>query len=559
MIRAAPLPFAVRRTPGTVLLAGRPAASHSSRVAAAGRRSPNRTEVPMQSEMTRRSLLRRAVAAGSLAGIGGASPLLGWAAAPGPGAAREGKTEFQEGGALALARLLNRARYEDLPPLAVEYAKMIVASTLASAANGSRIDSARILRELAVERGGRPEAPVWFDGTRLPARDAARVNAVLSDAAACDDSDLRNVAHCGTALTAAGLSLAERTGATPRELLLAMVVGYEAAGRIGEARAGGRGGVHASQIVAFGAAAASGRLLGLTDEEMAHALGITAVTQGGLSIGTNSWAREYMAGNAAACGVDAALAASRGFVVNGDLLDAPRGFAGVYGGGDAGSLVREVEEWDIVRYLAVKLWPGAHPFSGTVEAAVNAAREADVRPDEVREILVSGRNRTSVGGSRRPRDLIEAIHSLPYFVASAVADRDFLLDPRHAGEDLQPRGRAAHGRGPARPLAARRQLRVELGRNRDDRHHGRGEVHEHRGRPPGLGAAGDRVERRGGQVPRPDARLRPSPGPHRGGAPHDPGSRRAGLAPGADRTACLTARVHQGGRRRPSRSPVEDR
>lgn len=379
----------------------------------------------MHREMTRRSLLRHAVAAGSLAGIGGASPLLGWAVAPRPATGREGETEFQAGGALALARLLNRARYEDLPPLAVEYAKMMIASTLASAASGSRIDSARILRELAIERGGRPEAAIWFDGTRLPARDAARVNAVLSDAAACDDSDLRNVAHCGTTLTAAGLSLAERTGATPRELLLAMVVGYEAAGRIGEARAGGRGGVHASQIVAFGAAVASGRLLGLTDEEMAHALGITAVTQGGLSIGTNSWAREYMAGNAAACGVDAALAASRGFVVNGDLLDAPRGFAGVYGGGDAESLTREMEEWDIVRYLAVKLWPGAHPFSGTVEAAVNAAREADVRPDEVQEILISGMNRTSVGGSRRPRDLIEAIHSLPYFVASAVADQDF--------------------------------------------------------------------------------------------------------------------------------------
>ena len=33
--------------------------------------------------------------------------------------------------------------------------------------------------------------------------------------------------------------------------------------------------------------------------------------------------------------------------------------------------------------------------------------------------------RTAVGGSRRPKDLVEAIHSLPYFVASAVADQDF--------------------------------------------------------------------------------------------------------------------------------------
>jgi 2-methylcitrate dehydratase PrpD len=60
-----------------------------------------------------------------------------------------------------------------------------------------------------------------------------------------------------------------------------------------------------------------------------------------------------------------------------------------------------------------------------VEAAVNAAREANISADDVARILVAGPNRTTVGGSRRPKDLVEAIHSLPYFVASAVADKDF--------------------------------------------------------------------------------------------------------------------------------------
>jgi 2-methylcitrate dehydratase PrpD len=87
-------------------------------------------------------------------------------------------------------------------------------------------------------------------------------------------------------------------------------------------------------------------------------------------------------------------------------------------------LTRASGEWDIVKYLAVKLVPGAHPFSSLVEAAVNAARQASVPPEEVARILVSGQNRT-VGGSRSPRDLVEAIHSLPYFLASAVADKDF--------------------------------------------------------------------------------------------------------------------------------------
>lgn len=329
---------------------------------------------------------------------------------------------------LALARFLNNTRYRDLPPKAIEHAKMILASTFASAAPGALIGSARILRDLAKEEGGKPEAPIWFDGTRLPIRAAARVNAALSDAAASDDSDIRNTAHEGTTLAAVGLALGERVGATGQELLGAMIVGYEAAGRIGEARRGGRAGLHASQVVAFGGAVAAAKLLKLTDEQMAHALGIVATTIGGIATGTNSWAREYMGANAAASAVDAALAAGRGFTVNEDLLDGPGGFVDVFGGGRSAVERLTVDlgkEWDIVQFLAIKLWPGAHPFSGTVEAAMNAARQANVPPDQVARILVSGQNRSDVGGSRRPRDLVEAIHSLPYFVASAVADRDF--------------------------------------------------------------------------------------------------------------------------------------
>ena len=146
---------------------------------------------------------------------------------------------------------------------------------------------------------------------------------MLSDSAASDDSDLRNVAHTGTCLTAVGLAIGERVGATGEDVLSAMVAGYEAAGRMGEAlsassdpssarqlersaAAVGRG-FHASSIVAFGGVVTAAKLLRLTDEQMAQAIGIAATTVGGLSIGTNSWAREYHAGNAALCAVNAAL------------------------------------------------------------------------------------------------------------------------------------------------------------------------------------------------------------------------------------------------------------
>jgi len=384
----------------------------------------------MTSPIGRRAVLRGGLAAAGALGLDAVVPrrMLAQRGAGAPNAAQIDST-------LALARFVNHTAYNALPAKAIEHAKMILASTFASAAAGSTIDSARIIRQLAREQGGKAEATIWFDGTKVPVSGAARVNAILSDAAASDDSDIRNTAHEGTTLAAAGLAISERTGASGQDLLGAMILGYEAAGRIGEARSGGRGGVHASQIVAFGGAAAAAKLLKLTDEQLAHTLGIVAITMGGIATGTNTWAREYMGANAAACGVDAALAASRGYTVNEDMLGSRGGFVDVFGGG-ARSVERLTanlgKDWNIVDFLAIKLWPGAHPFSGTVEAAMNAAREANVPPDGVATILVAGQNRTGIQGSRRPANLAEAIHSLSYYVAAAVADKDFTW--AHASE-----------------------------------------------------------------------------------------------------------------------------
>src|SRR3989449_2433304 len=75
--------------------------------------------------------------------------------------------------------------------------------------------------------------------------------------------------------------------------------------------------------------------------------------------------------------------------------------------------------------MAIKLVPGAHAFHPSVEAAVNAARQSGGPPEEVAKILVSGPQIRTIGRSQPPKDLIEAIHSLHYFLASAVADKDF--------------------------------------------------------------------------------------------------------------------------------------
>ena len=168
-------------------------------------------------------------------------------------------------------------------------------------------------------------------------------------------------------------------------------------------------------------------MLGLTVEQMAHALALTATTMGGILIGTDSWAREYMAGNAALTAVQSALAAQRGFTANPDLLEGKGGLLDTFGNNtvDLDAVVRPLQApWDIERFLAIKLVPGAHALHSSLEAAIEASKQANVPAGEIARIIHSGPAKTSITYEPRvPTDMVEAIHSLPYFLATGVADR----------------------------------------------------------------------------------------------------------------------------------------
>jgi 2-methylcitrate dehydratase PrpD len=333
-----------------------------------------------------------------------------------------------------LADFLTATTTADLPPQALDHAAMLIASTIASAACGTGIASTRIIRALARDRAGRPDASLWFDaGPRLPVADAAQVNAVASDAAASDDSDLRNIVHAGTPLTATSLAMAERLGASGEAVLTAMVLGYEAAGRISEAITPGfrNRGFHGCAGAIFAAAVAAGHLLLLDAAQLAQAVALSATSIGGLATAADtSVAREYHAGLATVLGINAALAAQHGYQAEQGILETRKGFFEAFGGVDGanGAAIATKNlgaDWDIVTDMAVKLMPGGHPHHATAEAAANAARDGNVTPDEVASITISRPGMTALPGPLHPADLIDMAHSPAYFAAAGVADREF--------------------------------------------------------------------------------------------------------------------------------------
>jgi 2-methylcitrate dehydratase PrpD len=341
--------------------------------------------------------------------------------------------------ALRFSEFLTATTTADLPAQTLDHAAMLIASTIASAAYGTGLESARIIRDLARDRGGRPDATLWFTGDKLPTADTAQVNAVMSDAAASDDSDLRNIVHAGTPLTAASLAVAEHNGASGEAVLRAMVLGYEAAGRISAAMTPGfrQRGFHGCLGAIFAASVAAGVLLRLDAEHLAQAIALSATSIGGLATAADtSVAREYHAGLATLNGVNAALAAARGYRAERAILETRRGFFEAFGGVDGATAGEATlqglgESWDIVTDMAIKLVPGGHPHHATAEAAANAARDANIAAEDIASITISRPGMTALHGPLHPADLIDMAHSPAYFAAAGAADRSFTWE--HAG------------------------------------------------------------------------------------------------------------------------------
>jgi 2-methylcitrate dehydratase PrpD len=336
-----------------------------------------------------------------------------------------------------LARFVTTASTGQLPSRHLELAKMVVASTLASAARGYRIGCVAAFRAVALESGGAPEATLWFNGTKVPAAAAAGVNNASSDAPGMDDTCLLLIGHFGGPATAAALAtwehLARHNVSVPASrVLMAIVLGYEVGSRLDFALTPGRmdQGFHSRVTTVQSAVVAAGLVLGLSEEQMAHAIALATSDAGGMAIGADhaSDHRPYHAHQSAFEGTRLARLAQLGVTGRPDVMEAPRGYFSAFGGQQIADVTKELgERWNFVDYMAIKLIPGAHPFHVFAEAATAAVLENNIDLDAVAGVIVSGAQLTGVQMKewidiRHPRNLSDAAHSVVYFVAAAVAD-----------------------------------------------------------------------------------------------------------------------------------------
>ncbi len=231
-----------------------------------------------------------------------------------------------------LAAFLARTRYDDLPDKVRREAVRTLVNWMGACIGGSReapVEAA--IAALGPVSGG-TQAGLVARAERCDAMTAALINGIAGHVLDFDDTHPNTLIHPSTTVLPVLLALADLKPVDGKAFLVALSLGVETSCRIGNAvsPAHYRRGWHITGTAGvFGAAAAAGKVLGLSEQQLVWALGLAASQPVGLREALGSMAKGFNAGRAASNGLTAALLASRNFETSPHMIESAIGWAQV--------------------------------------------------------------------------------------------------------------------------------------------------------------------------------------------------------------------------------------
>jgi len=252
--------------------------------------------------------------------------------APTPLQTRGEGAELRTGVTRALARYVVEARYADVPSAVRKEAQRTLLNWMGCAVGGSRHETLDAAIAALSPFSGPAQASVLGRRVRMDVLHAALMNGISSHVFDFDDTHLKTVIHPAGPVVSGLLALSEFRPMPGADFLHAMILGVEVECRIGNAVYPAhydRGWHITGTAGVFGAAAACGKALGLTEQQMVWAFGLAATQPVGLREMFGSMTKSFHPGRAAQNGLTAALLASRNFTSTEVGLEGKSGWANV--------------------------------------------------------------------------------------------------------------------------------------------------------------------------------------------------------------------------------------
>jgi 2-methylcitrate dehydratase PrpD len=334
-----------------------------------------------------------------------------------------------------LAKFIADLRYEDIPVEVIDRSKLLMSDLIGIGVRARHGADSTLAMMRATEILGADGGTcgVFGDSRWYSPAAAALMNGALGHSLDFDDTHAAASVHPSAVVVPAALAAAQLPGASSRDVIVAIIAGYETICRLGQALGPDdhyeRGYHPTATCGAFASTVAASKVMGLNAKEIESALGIALSQASGTMqfVENGAWTMRYQVGNAAKNGLVAASFAREGFIGATHPLEGRYGFLHAFAPSpDPRKVIAGLGTlWETMN-IAVKPYPVCRLAHTAVDAIIDLKREHGFASKDLASVVIELPELAyDLTGApelqkRMPENLVDAQFSVHFMSAVAL-------------------------------------------------------------------------------------------------------------------------------------------
>jgi len=332
-----------------------------------------------------------------------------------------------------IANYIQTAEYDGFPEVVIEKAKLCLLDWIGVTLAGAREPISDVMFDLASVVGGGEQATIVGRGTKTNVLLASLINGTNAHALDFDDVHIESPGHPSAPIIPATLSLAESRHFSGRNFITSFIVGVQVFFSVGAANLPfhyDEGWHNTGTVGHVAAAAASAKLLGLTDSHLVNALGIGTTQAAGIKNVFGTMCKPFHAGKAAMDGLLAALLAEKGFTSSEDAIGGHGGFLDVYSSkSHPEALEKALNDSFCIEDVRFKRYPSCFATHPAIDCMLSLRNQYEINSENIAEILCIAYPRClEIAAIPEPGTGLEGKFSVQYCLALALHEGKLLLE-----------------------------------------------------------------------------------------------------------------------------------
>lgn len=318
-----------------------------------------------------------------------------------------------------VAGFVEKIKYEHIPEIVIGKAKTAIRDVIGVSIAAHRDEAVTIARKMAKGRGQKRDANIIGQTARASCETAAFVNSVMATTLDMDDGSMGlqghlrvHRGHPGGVVVPSAMAVAQRQRATGKQLIEAVVAGYEVSLMTGWIIGHT---VLTSRTGCYGAAAAAAKLLSLPAEKVIQTFNVVSAHCPDTSY-AHIWTRIDMSKEAPAwsafTAIMAAFMSEAGFRATPSFFDCPE-----HDGKPFESLGKD---WEILG-IYFKRYGACRHAHAPIDGVNKLVNDHGIDPEKIARIIVGCAALKGLNmNNRRPDNVWQAQYSIPFVIGAAL-------------------------------------------------------------------------------------------------------------------------------------------